>query len=96
MKLEWPDRYGDEVLDYQVDWRAALGEDDEITGAVTAEPSAGSGLEVENISTSEGITTVWLSGGGVYPKLARVHLSASTVAGRTISASVSIRISAIL
>lgn len=79
----WPPRYDDERLDYQVDWREAL-DGDEIVGSVTVEPSAGSNLTASAISTADGITTLWLTGGGPGPKLASVHLLATTLGGRKI------------
>lgn len=91
--LQWPPRYGDEKLDYQVNWTGKLA-DDEIVGEVTAEPSAGSGLEVSQVSTTEGVTTLWIAGGGTVAKLASVHLLATTVGGRKIAETVRIRIAA--
>lgn len=89
--LTWPPRYDDELLDYQVDWTAALGEDS-ITGPVTAEASVGSGLEADVGGTHDGVTTLWLSGGGPGPKLASVHLLATTTGGRKIATTVRISI----
>ncbi|MDB5420667.1 MAG: hypothetical protein JWR59_614 [Brevundimonas sp.] len=89
--LKWPNRYDDELLDYQVDWTARLA-GDEIVGEVTAEPSAGSSLEASSISTADGVTTLWLSGGGPGPKLASVHLVATTTGGRKIAETVRISI----
>lgn len=91
--LQWPARYGDEELDYQIDWTAKL-VDDEVVGEVTAEPSAGSGLEVSQVSTAEGVTTLWIAGGGTVAKLASVHLLATTAGGRQIAETVKIRIAA--
>lgn len=92
--LTWPPRYDDERLDYQVDWTAALA-GDEIVGTVTAVPSAGNSLSVSDISTDDGVTTLWLSGGGPGAKLASVHLLATTLGGRKIAETVRISILAI-
>ena len=91
--LQWPPRYGDEVLDYQVDWTEAL-DGDEIIDDVIATASAGSGLEVSEVSTSQGVTTLWIAGGGTIAALASVHLLATTLGGRKIAETVKIRIAA--
>lgn len=87
--LIWPAKYGDEVLDYEVDWSARLTEDLISPGGVTATVSGNAALEVENISTVGGSTTIWISGGG--PKAnrtGRINLLATTSGGRSIGASV--------
>lgn len=91
--LQWPDRYGDEKLDYQIDWTGKLA-DDEIVGEVEATTSAGSGLEVSEVSTTDGVTTLWIAGGGPSAGLASIHLLATTVGGRKIAQTVKIRIAA--
>lgn len=48
------------VLDFNWDWSAWLGEDEEIsTSTVTPDP----GLSVTQTSAKDGIVTAWLSGG---------------------------------
>jgi len=91
MTLSWPAKYGVEVLDYELDWTAAL-DGDAIT-EVTATISSGPTMEVENISTTAGVSTVWISGGGDKAlQFPTVLLVATTTGGRTIAASVSLPI----
>jgi len=88
MKLAWPPRYGDEVLDYVIDWTAALNGD--TISSVTAEALDGGTLTIGTISTA-GETTVWISGGGtVEQRDARIVLLATTAGNRTINATVSL------
>lgn len=59
--LIWPSKDPDEVLDYQVDWSARLGDDTIATSAFTLEQDAG--LTIDNKSNGSKTATVWLSGG---------------------------------
>lgn len=110
--LTFPGKYGDEVLDYDVDWatsRLAVGEtivgDVEVTvlGGVASEGvtfvggvptvTASTSLEVENVSTVDGVTTIWISGGGTAANgTTRVNLLATTSTGRSIGVSVALPI----
>jgi subtilisin family serine protease len=89
MKLAWPPRYGDEVLDYVIDWTAALNGD--TISSVTAEALDGGTLTIGTISTAGAETTVWISGGGTAEQRdARIVLLATTAGNRTINATVSL------
>jgi hypothetical protein len=91
MTLAWPAKYGVEVLDYEIDWNAAL-DGDTITN-VTATIASAPTMELENISTTAGVSTVWISGGGAKAsRFPTVLLSATTAGGRTRAASVSLPI----
>lgn len=92
--LSWPEKYGVEVLDYELDWTDAL-DSDTITGEVTVTVTNSTSVEIENVSTTDGITTVWISGGGDRKsRFPRVHLVAETAGGRTIAATVELPIQA--
>lgn len=89
MTLSWPAKFGDEVLDYEIDWTLAL-DGDEVT---TVEAVGTGSIEVENISTTDGVTTLWVSGGGLkLNSSTRVNLLATTTGGRSIGASVKLPI----
>lgn len=88
----WEPKYGDEVIDYEADWTEALNGDEiegEVTGQVFGTVTGEDAMTVENISTVDGISRVWISGGGARASLSpRVHLTANTAGGRTLSASI--------
>ena len=88
----WEPKYGSEVIDYEADWTTALA-GDTISGPVTGTVTGSDSMEVDNISTTDGISTVWISGGGLLAsRTPRVHLTATTTGGRTLSASIPIAI----
>lgn len=59
--LIWPSKDPDEILDYQVDWTARLGDDTIATSVFTLEQDAG--LTIDSQSNAAKTATVWLSGG---------------------------------
>lgn len=59
--LIWPSKDPDEVLDYQVDWSARLGDDTISSSVFTLEQAAG--LVIDSQSNAAKTATVWLSGG---------------------------------
>lgn len=59
--LQWPAKFSDEVLDYEVDWSAALDAEDAIQGE--PDVTATLGVTVETKSTSGKITRLRLAGG---------------------------------
>lgn len=59
--LIWPSKDPDEVLDYQVDWSARLGDDTIAASVFTLEQAAG--LAIDSQSNAATTATVWLSGG---------------------------------
>lgn len=81
-QLTWPSKDPSDILDYQIDWSAALGSDTIATSAWTAP----TGYTVDSHSNTPTTTTVWLSGGplGVNKITNRI----TTTGGRTIERSV--------
>jgi hypothetical protein len=59
MALTWPNKDPDEVLDYQVNWSARLG-DDTISSSTWVIPS---GITKDSDSYTDTVVTIWLSGG---------------------------------
>jgi hypothetical protein len=59
-----PAKFGDEVLDYSWTWADRL-EEGETVVSVEVSVAGNPLLELENDSTSDGVTTWWLSGGGL-------------------------------
>lgn len=93
--MKWfPDKDPDEVLDYQIDWSAALDEGDEIaTSAWSIATDPDTMLVIDSDTLAASTTTVWLSAGTIgkrYVLLNRI----TTVGGRTMDQSVSIKIRA--
>ena len=82
LKLTWPNKDPADILDYQIDWSAALGEDT-IASSVWTAPA---GYTVNSSSFTTTTTTVWLAGGlaGVNKITNRI----TTAGGRTIERSV--------
>lgn len=88
VKLEWPAKYSDEVLDYEVDWNAELEDGDAITGTVEVE--ATNDVVVDTNETTAGVTRLRLSGGtGVR---SRIDLLANTTSGQKIGARIALPI----
>lgn len=89
MTLSWPAKFGDEVLDYEIDWTAAL-DGDTVTTVVTTPKG---GLVIDDEDTAANVTTLRISGGGAKANQStRVNLLATTSGGRKIGASVSLPI----
>lgn len=90
MTLIWPAKFGDEVLDYEIDWSVALDGDDELSpNGVTAEVTGNAALEIDSIVTTGSVTKVWISGGGADNNASgQVEFLALTESGRHIGASV--------
>lgn len=87
MILKWPDKDPDEVLDYQIDWSARLG-DDTISTSTWIVPS---GITKTSDSKTDATATIWLSGGalgGAYDFTNRVV----TAGGRTMDQSVRVKV----
>ena len=82
LKLTWPNKDPADILDYQIDWSAALGADTIATSAWTVP----AGFTVTNQSNSTTTTTVWLSGGTA--GVQRITNRITTAGGRTIERSV--------
>ena len=62
----WPSKDPDEVLDYQFDWSARLAAGETIsTSTFILEEGS---VTIDSESFNGGLTTVWLSGGGVGDK----------------------------
>lgn len=81
LKLTWPDKDPADVLDYQIDWSAALGADT-IVASVWQAP----GYTINSNSFTGTTTTVWLAGGS--PGANRITNRITTAGGRTIERSV--------
>lgn len=81
LKLTWPNKDPSDVLDYQIDWSAALGTDTIASSTWTA-----TGYTINSNSFTPTTTTVWLAGGpaGVNKITNRI----TTAGGRTIERSV--------
>lgn len=81
--LTWPDKDPDEVLDYELDWSARLGETDTISTSIWIVPD---GIVKDSDTKTTTLTTIWLSGGsaGDFTLTNRVV----TAAGRTMDQSV--------
>ncbi|KQW79699.1 phage fiber-tail adaptor protein [Brevundimonas sp. Root1279] len=88
MILSWPAKFGDEVLDYEIDWTAAL--DGDTVTTVTASPVGG--IVIDEEDTVGALTTLRISGGGTRATTTRVNLLADTAAGRKIGAQVKLPI----
>lgn len=88
MAKRWPDKDPDEVLDYQLDWSARLG-DDTISASLWIVPD---GITKDSDSNTTTTTTVWLSGGSVSTRPYSVVNRVTTAAGRVMEESVSINI----
>lgn len=82
MRLRWPRKDPSDVLDYQINWAAAL-ETDTIASSVWTAPS---GFTVNSSTFNSTTTTVWLAGGtaGIHSITNRI----TTAGGRTIERSV--------
>ena len=78
--LTWSSKDPDEVLDYTHEWTARLA-GDTITGTPTATVIGGNVVR-DSTSTTNGIQTVWLSG-GTEGTQCLIELQCSTTGGRT-------------
>lgn len=87
MRLRWPSKDENEILDYVIDWTDRLAQDTISTSTWTVP----SGLTESSSSSTTTTTTVWLSGGTTgttYDVLNRI----TTAAGRTMDQTVRIKI----
>ena len=82
LKLTWPNKDPADILDYQIDWSAALGTDTISTSAWTVP----AGFTITNQASTTTTTTVWLSGGPA--GVQRITNRITTAGGRTIERSV--------
>ena len=78
----WPEKFNDEVLDYEVDWTAELEDGDEIAGEPVV--AATHGVTVETQDTSDGVTRLRLAGGSSVEST--IDLLATTTSGQKIGA----------
>tara|TARA_Y100000310_G_scaffold324866_1_gene387325 strand:- start:14413 stop:14682 length:270 start_codon:yes stop_codon:yes gene_type:complete len=86
--MNWPDKDPDDVLDYSIDWEAALNGDVLTTSNWSISPS---GLTVDASSINGDKTIVWLSGGDEGVSY-NVTNSITTAGGRSIDRTVSISV----
>lgn len=84
---EWPAKGASDVLDYSIDWSAALDGDTISTSTFTVQ----SGLTKGSTSNSTTRSTVWLSGGTAGVSYT-VNCVITTAASRTLSRDVLIRV----
>lgn len=87
MRLRWPSKDENEILDYVIDWTDRLSEDT-ITASDWTVPS---GLTEDSSTFDASTTTIWLSSGTTgttYDVLNRI----TTAAGRTMDQTVRIKI----
>lgn len=73
------------VLDYTIDWSAWLPDGDVLTDATA---TATSGIEVDSVSRTTNLTTVWVSGGSSgssYDVTVRVTTNGGRTDDRTIT-----------
>lgn len=82
LKLTWPNKDPSDVLDYQIDWSAALGTDT-ISASTWTAPA---GYTIDSSSNTPTTTTVWLRGGPV--GVNKITNRITTAGGRTIERSV--------
>jgi len=85
----WPNKDPDEVLDYQVDWSARL--EGVETVLISTFTTTGSVVIDSAGFTSQGIATVWLSG-GVAGDMCEVRNHIVTTFGREYDETVRLRI----
>lgn len=90
MSLTWPNKDGDEVLDYEIDWSALLDTD---TIATSAWVVSGGDVVIDSSSNTTTTTKVWLSGGtnGTAASLVNTIVTAG---GRTFEQGVKMKIKA--
>jgi hypothetical protein len=86
MSLNWPNKFVEEVLDYQLDWTARL-DGDVIQSSEAVSPA---GVTVASQSFEGALQTVWLSGGST-GNPSQIRLTITTAAGRTMEEIVTIR-----
>lgn len=89
MRLSWPPKDTDEVLDYMVDWSDRL-DSDAIASSAWTVPS-GITQNSNEFDASGGTTTIWLSGGTTgetYELVNRI----TTAAGRTMDQTIRLKI----
>lgn len=87
MRLRWPSKDENEILDYVIDWSDRL-DDDTISSSAWTLPS---GITQSSALYDNTTTTIWLSGGttgSTYDVLNRI----TTAAGRTMDQTVRIKI----
>lgn len=89
MALEWPAKDPDEVLDYQLDWSARLGDDTITTSTWTATV----GMTLGTTTNTTKATTVWLSGGTLNANY-DITNQIVTAGGRTMEQTVKLKVRA--
>lgn len=77
----WPAKKDpDEVLDFEIDWSARLGDSDAISSVTWTVPA---GLTKESQSNTTTVAVVWLSGGLVADESYQIGCRIVTTGGRT-------------
>lgn len=89
MRLAWPPKDPNEVLDFTLDWSARLGSDRISNSSFTI--AAGANVAIVSNSYSNTTTTVWLAS-GTAGRVAKVTNQIVTIGGRTYEESVSLTI----
>ena len=87
MPLTWPDKDPDERLDFHVDWTETL-DGDAIATSVWIVPS---GITQESASTTNNVTTIWLSGGTANERYSLVN-RITTGGGRIFDQTIRVRV----
>lgn len=86
--FQWPAKFDDEVLDYEVDWNAELIDGETVTGEPVVVCSHG--VTVETQATDNGITRLRLAGGTAVKST--IDLLATTSSGQKIGAQIELPI----
>lgn len=90
MAFTWDSKDPDEVLDYNHNWSARLGDTDTISGPPQVIVDEGT-VVVESTSFSNGIQTVWLSGGAEGENV-KLTLRIETTGGRTYDEGIKLKV----
>lgn len=80
--FQWPSKFADEVLDYEVDWNAELEEGETISGE--PEVIVTGNVAVDTQSTADGVTRLRLSGGDNMGAV--LNILATTSSGQKVGA----------
>ena len=89
MRLTWPSKDPDEVLDYSIDWSARMANDSIVASSFIVAPGANVAIVANSYSNT--MTTVWLAA-GTAGRVAKVTNHVVTAAGREFDQSVSLTI----
>lgn len=89
IRLEWPEKDPNEVLDYDIDWSARFLSSEQISTSVWTLVEGDVVLGVEEYTTN--LTKVWLSAGSV-GQICKIRNRVTTNQGRTMDQTVYVRI----